>query len=190
MKVIFDEAPVRQGMRFWHYKKDFETLKREFSRYIFREEVFGAYLDEELIGFIFLVNAGNAAMLGQIISMVRHRDKSPNNALIAKAVEICAERRIPYLSYAVWPRPGSLREFKRHNGFECMELPRYYIPLTAKGRLALKLGFHKDFVDRLPEDLVTRLKVYRARFVEWRYGGEAAAAPEVAGRDTGVVQNG
>jgi len=190
MKQIFDEAPVRQGMRFWHYKKDVDTLKREFSRYLFREEIFGAYLDEELIGFIFLVNAGNVAMLGQIISVMRHRDKSPNNALIAKAVEICAERKTPYLAYAVWPRPGSLREFKRHNGFECVELPRYYVPLTTKGNLALKLGFHRDLADRLPEDLVTRLKSYRARFLEWRYREGSSSTGNASGRGAGVVENG
>ena len=169
MVAIFNESPVRQGKPFWHYGKDFETVKREFSRYLFREELFGAYLDEELIGFIFVINAGHIAMLGQIISMIRHRDKSPNNALIAKAVEVCAARNVPYLAYASWPAPGSLRDFKKHNGFECVELPRYYVPLTVKGRFALKLKLHHGASARIPEGLLSRLKAYRAQFYAWQY---------------------
>ena len=50
-----------------------------------------------MIGFIFLICADRFAALGQIISKIAQRDKAPNNALIAKAVERCAEKGIPYL---------------------------------------------------------------------------------------------
>jgi hypothetical protein len=174
MTTIFNETSVRQGMPFWHYGKNFDTIKREFSRYLFREEIVGAYLENELIGFIFLADAGRFLALGQIISMVRHRDKSTNNALIAKAVEICAERKIPYLTYAVWPR-GPLKDFKRHNGFDRLDLPRYYIPLTTKGELALKLGLHRKPADRLPDPAFFFLRDMRSRFYAWRHKGELTA---------------
>ena len=58
MTSIFNETPIRRGRRFLHYGKDFETIKRQFSRFLFREEIFGAYLGEELVGFIFLADAG------------------------------------------------------------------------------------------------------------------------------------
>ena len=67
---IFNETPIRQGRHYLHYGKDFETVKREFSRFFFREEIFGAYLGEELVGFIMLCNAGNYLFLGQIISKI------------------------------------------------------------------------------------------------------------------------
>src|SRR5262245_32728924 len=54
MTAIFNEVPVRQGRLFWHYGKSEETVRREFARYLFRETLFGAYLGEELIGFIML----------------------------------------------------------------------------------------------------------------------------------------
>jgi hypothetical protein len=168
MTAIFNETPIRQERPFWHYGKSFETIKREFSRYLFREELIGAYLGDELIGFIMLADAGRYAMIGQIISMVGHRDKSPNNLLMAKAVEVCAERQIPNLVYALWPQ-GPLREFKRHNGFECVKLPRYYVPLTMKGALALRLGLHRDPVEKLPPRLVSVLKDLRMRFYLRRY---------------------
>jgi len=169
MVAIFNESAIRQGMKFWHFGKDFETVKREFSRYLFREELFGAYFNGELIGFIFLMDGGHIAILGQIISMIRHRDKAPNNALIAKAVEVCADKKVPFLSYAVWPAPGSFRDFKKHNGFECVEVPRYYVPLTLKGRVALKLKLHRGAAARIPAGLLSQLKGLRAQFYAWRY---------------------
>jgi hypothetical protein len=163
MTTVFHETPIRQERPFVHYGKSFDTIKREFSRYLFREEILGAYFEGQLIGFIMLADAGRYAMLGQIISMVQHRDKSPNNALIAKAVEVCAERKISSLIYALWPR-GPLREFKRHNGFECVNLPRYHVPLSVKGRMALKLGLHHALVEYLPEKVVPVLRDLRSRF--------------------------
>ena len=111
--------------------------------------------------------------VGQIISMVRHRDKSPQNALIAKAVEVCAEEGIPSLVYALWPR-GPLREFKRHNAFECVDLPRYYVPLSAKGRAALRLDF-TTCAEWVPENAVPILKEIRSRFYSLRYRSKVAA---------------
>jgi hypothetical protein len=139
---IFNETPIRQGRRYQHYGKDFETVKREFSRFSFREEIFGAYLGEELVGFIMLCNAGNYLFLGQIISKIAHRDLAPNNALLAKAVERCVEKGFPYLVYAYW-LDDALGDFKRSNGFQKFDLPRYFVPLSRKGQVALSLGLHR-----------------------------------------------
>jgi len=156
MTLIFNETPIRQGRRFSHYGKDFETIKREFSRFLFREEIFGAYVGDELIGFIFIIWAGKFAALGQIISKIAHRDKAPNNALIAKAVERCAEKGIPYLAYAKWV-DGSLGTFKRSNGFEKVDLPRYFVPLTWKGRIFVSLRLYRG-ANLLPKGVVRFLK--------------------------------
>ena len=64
MVSIFNESAIRQGKPFWHYGKDFETVKREFSRYLFREDLIGAYYKDELIGFIMLGYAGSYAITG------------------------------------------------------------------------------------------------------------------------------
>ncbi len=149
---IFDETPIRQGKPFWHYKKDFETVKREMSDRPDSSDFIGAYYNGDLIGFIKLLYAGQYAITTQIISKLEHRDKAVNNALISKAVEICADKNIPYLVYTKWSS-GSLGEFKRRCGFKKIELPRYYIPLTLKGRIALKLQLHHGLAERLPERL-------------------------------------
>jgi Acetyltransferase (GNAT) domain len=171
MTSIFNETPVRQGRRYLHYGKDFETVKREFSRFLFREEIFGAYLGEELVGFIMLCNAGNYAFLGQIISKIACRDLAPNNALMAKAVERCAEKGLPYLVYAYWLDDG-LGDFKRSNGFQKVDLPRYFVPLTKRGKLALSLGVHRlsalgvhrGWKRAVPRQIASRLKKLRAHW--------------------------
>jgi hypothetical protein len=160
MTSIFNETPIRQGRHFLHYGKDFETVKRQFSRFLFREELFGAYLGEELVGFIMLANAGRYAVLGQIISKIAHRNLAPTNALLAKAVERCAEKGIPYLAYAYWLDDG-LGEFKRNNGFQKFDLPRYFVPLTRKGELALHLGLHRGWKASIPDAVKGPLKKLR-----------------------------
>ena len=160
MTEIFNETPVRQGRRFWHYGKDFATVKQQFARYLFREDLIGAYFGGKLIGFVILGNAGKYGVLGQFISQVEHRDKAVNNALIAKTVEVCEKRKFPYLTYGSWA-DSSLVDFKRHCGFEEVQLPRYYVPLTAKGKLALRLGAHHGWKEAIPDRVKKPLKKIR-----------------------------
>lgn len=165
MTSIFNETPVRQGRRFWHYGKDFATVKKQFSRYLFREELLGAYYRDELVGFVMLGKTAAFADLGQIISKVEHRDKAVTNALIAKAVEVCCARGIGHLVYAFWT-DDSLGEFKRQSGFREVKLPRYYVPLTLKGRLALRTGAHRGLKELLPAGLTSSLKRVRRAWYE------------------------
>jgi hypothetical protein len=173
MTAIFNEAPVRQGRPFWHYGKDEATVRQQFSRYIHREHMIGAYYQGEMIGLIMLGNAGRFGLTGQIISSLKHRDKATNNALMAKAVEVCASRGLGYLVYLFWSN-DSLSEFKRRCGFEPVDAPRYFVPLTAKGRLGLKLGAHRGWSAMLPNKLRLQLKSLRAQY----YAKRAAAASE------------
>ncbi len=170
MTAIFNESPVRQGRPFWHHGKSEQTVKAQFSRYIHRERMIGAYLNGEMIGFIMLADAGRFGITGQIISSIRHRDKSPNNALIAKAVEVCAAQQLGWLVYLFWS-DDSLAEFKRRCGFERVSVPRYWVPLTWKGRLALAIGAHRGWKAMLPAGLTAALKRLRARW----YARRAAA---------------
>jgi hypothetical protein len=165
--AIFNETSVRQGRRFWHYGKDAETIKRQFSRFLFREDLIGAYCSGELIGFAMLGRSGRYAVLGQIISKVEHRDKAPTNALIAKAVEVCAARALPYLVYAFWTN-DSLGAFKRRSGFQEVKLPRYFVPLTMRGKIALRLGVHKGWKMMLPPAMVAGLRRLRRDWFAWR----------------------
>ncbi len=160
MTEIFNETPVRQGRRFWHYGKNFETIKLQFSQFLFREDLIGAYCGDELVGFAMLANAGKYGLLGQFISKIQHREKAINNALIAQTVRTCARRELSYLVYGYWGA-SSLSDFKRHSGFQEFKLPRYFVPLTQKGKLALKLGFHRGWKAAVPDGIKIPLKKLR-----------------------------
>lgn len=164
---IFNEAPFRQGRRFWHYGKDFETVKRQFSAFIHRETMIRADLNGELIGLVMLGDAGRFALVQQILSSMAHRDKAVNNALIAKIVEVCEQRGFERLCYYYWG-DDSLTTFKRNCGFERVAVPRYYVPLTLKGKMALKCGAHRGVVNMIPPGLKQMLKRYRSRLYAMR----------------------
>lgn len=165
---IFDETPIRRGKPFWHYGKDFDTVKREWARDLQRCDFIGAYYHDELIGFIKLVYADYFAQQVQNISMLKHRNKYPTNALIAKAVEVCDKKAIPYLTYGGW-RKGSHAAFLRRNGFEKILLPRYFIPLSIKGQIALKLKLHRSISAILPENLKAYLLNLRGKWYTRKY---------------------
>jgi len=154
---INNESPVRQGKAFWHFQKSFEAVKAEHLTYPTRTEFLGAYFEGELIGYIRITYADHVANIIQVISMMKHFDKRPTNALIAKAVEISEQRGAPFLTYCnfVYNDPdSSLTEFKRRSGFEQVLVPRYYIPLTLKGGIALRMGLHQGLVKLLPKPVI------------------------------------
>jgi len=62
-----------------------------------------------------------------------------------------------YCNYIYNDPKSSLTEFKRRNGFEQVLLPRYYIPLTLKGKIALRLGLHRGLVQRIPKAVLSQL---------------------------------
>lgn len=166
---VYNESPIRQGRIFWHYQKDFELVKAENSTYPDRNIFIGAYLGEELIGFIRIIRAGKSAEIIQILSMQCHQDKRPTNALIAKAVEICEQKGLSHLVYCnyIYKDPNSsLTEFKRRNRFEQVLLPRYYVPLTLKGKVALALQLHHGVKGFIPTPIVGFLLQARAWFTE------------------------
>jgi hypothetical protein len=104
---------------------------------------------------------------------------------LAKAVELCAERQVNTLVYGVWGSGGTpgLVEFKIANGFECVEVPRYFVPLTAIGTLALKAGIHRGIVRRVPKRWVEMAAKVRTRWNAFRF---KASRPEAEAREAGA----
>jgi hypothetical protein len=158
---LCDESPVRQGKPFWHYGKDFETVKREHLTYPERSEFVGAYFESELIGFIKMVYVDRIAFIFHILAFNAHYDKRPLNALIAESVKICAQKGVKYFVYDKYvygnKKDSSLVEFKRRNGFEQIDFPRYYIPLTLKGRIYVGLRLYRGTVGLLPGPILKGL---------------------------------
>lgn len=167
---IYNETPLRQGRPYPHFGKDFESVRREEATYLESSTFLGAYLGDELIGFIKMMADETRIQAGlmNIVSKIQHRDKSPTNGLVAQAVRSCAERGIPNLVYSHFAYGGrdrdSLTEFKENNGFKRVDLPRYYVPLTAWGKVAFRLGLHHRFLDRLPVGWGEKLRELRSQW--------------------------
>jgi len=167
---IYNETPVRQGRRFWHYGKGFDAAKRENASFPDRSEFIAAYLGNQLIGFVKLVYLGQIASIMQFLCKNEHSDKRPANALIAKTMEVCVAkgmRLLVYRKYTYGNDPDSqLTEFKRRNGFEPTRFPRYYVPLTAKGRVLIRLKLHGGLKGVLPENLKSVLVHLRSKWYQ------------------------
>lgn len=178
---IYNECPVRQGRPFPHYGMSVERAREYAGTFPDRSIYVGAFLGDTMIGFVKLVTdeTRSHACLVHILSMVRHKDKAPTNALIAQAVRVCAERGISHLVYENFSygkkQGDSLSHFKEVNGFERMDLPRYYVPLTALGRLAFRLGLHRRLVDHLPESLASKLRGIRRSWLDRKLQSVAEA---------------
>jgi hypothetical protein len=172
---IYNESPVRQGRRFPHYGKDIESVRQMSSTFLDTSVFIGAYFGEKLIGFIKLTadDTRTQAGLMHIVSMIQHRDKAPTNALVAQAVRSCADRGLSHLVYSNFSygkkERSSLSDFKERNGFQRINLPRYYVPLTHAGWAALRLGLHHKLVDRLPGPLLEKVRDLRYTWYKYRF---------------------
>jgi hypothetical protein len=172
---IYNECPIRQGRRFPHFGKDVQAVHREEATYLDSSIFIGAFLGDRLIGFIKILidETGTQAGLLNIVSLISERDKAPTNALVASAVKACAARRITYLTYSNFSygkkQRDSLSDFKERNAFQRIEIPRYFVPLTPLGNLALRLGLHHRLSELIPEPLAERFRGFRDAWYKRRF---------------------
>ena len=182
---IYNETPVRQGEPNRHYGKDLQTVYRQEATFLERSIFIGAYFEGILIGFIKIIQDETLTQAGllEVAGMVQHRDKAPMNALIAQAVRVCADRSIPYLVYASFAygkkQTSTLSDFKERNGFQRIDVPRFYVPLTSIGEIGLRFGLHRKLADHLPASLTAKLREMRASWYNRKLPSVVkAASPE------------
>jgi hypothetical protein len=174
---IYNECPIRQKRRYPHYGKSVETVYREEATFLDSSVFIGAYFEDKLIGFVKLVPDETLTQAGlmNIVSMIKHRDKVPQNALIAHSVRACASRGIQHLVYSKFDygagvkEQDGLRDFKERNGFQRVDTPQYYVPLTALGSAAFRSGFHHRVAERVPETVACKLRDLRTFWYKRRY---------------------
>jgi len=177
---IYNETPVRQGRKFPHYGMTLERARQYAGTFLDRSIYVGAFLEDEMIGFIKLSmdEDRTQAALVHILSMAKHKDKAPTNALIAEAVKACAKRNVSYLVYENFTYGNKigdgLSRFKEVNGFQRVNTPRYYVPLTPLGKIALRLGLHHPFPERIPESIARRFRELRKLWYDYRFSTSMA----------------
>jgi len=149
---IYNETPIRQERAFPHYRVPMQTVTR--SVLSAQNCTFiGAFFQDELAGFMQLVHGDKIAIISQILSLQKYFDIAVNNALVAKAVEVCATKQIRWLMYGRMGNHPSLDKFKQNSGFTSFPLTRYHVPITKKGRIAMKMGLHREIKDVLPQSI-------------------------------------
>jgi hypothetical protein len=149
---IYNETPIRQERAFPHYGKPLQTITNDVLS-AHDCTFIGALFQDELAGFIQLIHGDKITIVSQILSLQKHSDKAVNNALVGKAVEVCATKKIGWLMYGRMGNHPSLDMFKQNNGFTKFSLTRYYVPITKKGRIATKLGLQREIKDILPQPI-------------------------------------
>jgi hypothetical protein len=172
---IYNESPFRQGRPFPHYGKDLKAVYAESATFLDSSFFIGAFLGDKLIGFVKLTTdeSRTRANLMNILSVIEHRDKAPTNALIAHSVRACAERGIQQLVYQRFAygnkEADGIMKFKQVNGFQRVDLPRYYVPMTTFGRVAFRLGLHHPLIDHLPKSAGVKLRQLRNSWYDRRF---------------------
>lgn len=172
---IYNECPIRQERRFPHYGKSVEAVRAMSETFLESSIFIGAFDADKLVGFLKLTVDDDCAQAGimHIVSLLAYRDKAPTNALIMQAVRACADRGISSLVYANFAYGRKLRstlsDFKERNGFERVDIPRYYVPLTRWGALALALGLHKRLAGRIPEPVAAKLRAWRGAWYRYKF---------------------
>jgi hypothetical protein len=175
VEKIYSESPLRQGRKFTHYKKDFPTIKGDLSSFPDRSVFTGAYFKGELIGFMKLYEGNGIMRIIHIIATLAHRDKCVMDALIAHAVKLCDKKSTSHLHYGDWASRG-LGAFRAKYNFQRQDCPRYFVPLTARGKFMLNLRLHKPLRERLPQAWADRLIALRNQWNAMRYGAGGSAA--------------
>lgn len=165
---IYNETPVRQGRRFALYGANVEMIKRKYGDKPESSVFLGAFYEEELIGYLKLMIQKNFIRATGTLTSTLHRDKPAMNALIAKAVQYCAIHQYPFLVYGRYEYGNrgndGLSDFKRHNGFQKYDVPRYYIPITGKGKLALRLRLHRELTSVIPHKVYHFIVTVRSKW--------------------------
>jgi hypothetical protein len=186
---LFNETPVRRGRRYSYYGWNLEMVKREWATQLGRSLWLVAYHKEEMIGFIKLVVGDRVARTSGTVAKEAHRDKAPMNALFAKAVELCATGGIGWLVYGRFTYGGkgedSLTVFKRYNGFRGVDIPRYFVPLSLRGRLGLGLRLHRPMSELVPGPMRRQLVKTRAKWHETFGRGKGPSGCHLSGSSSG-----
>lgn len=159
LQELNNSSTTRQGRYYLHFGKTFEQVRRDYASYAERSLYLTAHHEGETIGYIKIVYRGNdLASIMNLLTKESANRLRPANALLAKAIRICTTRGIDTLTYGRFNygkrRNTPLSQFKARHGFEDIQMPRYYVPLTWKGLIWVQLGLHRGLLGIVPDGLV------------------------------------
>lgn len=183
--ALNNDSPLRQGKAYTHFGKTREQVVKDQQDFLDHSDYICAYHEDELVGVAKLIYRGESASILTFVPKSSHNDKRPANALIAKIVEVCVEKRLKYLVYGMYnyynKKETSLRAFKERTGFREVLVPRYYVPLTLRGRLGIRLRLHRGLIGILPHNVIMMLVNLRTKVNQIK-SRQAGVAQRQSGR--------
>ena len=170
---IYNETPVRQGRKYSGFGLSEADLWTKFSD-MRDSEILGAYAEKQLIGLLWISYGDRVAAFRSYLSLIKYRNRYPNNALLAESVQRCCAKGYHFLTYGNMGYIPSLDFFKSAHGFRRYPVPRFYVPLSTKGQLAIKLKMYRSVEHSLPQVLIpSLLPLYSV--IDRNYPGRLAA---------------
>lgn len=142
---IFKETPFREGRFFPGYYTWTSCRVRNVFRTNEENVSVIATWKGKVVGVSRVRFNDQVAALGQLMSSVEARRgcRGISNLMIAKLVELLAERGVRYLVYGKFGVIPSLDRFKLSNGFRPVTVNYNYVLLSAKARGLAALGLHR-----------------------------------------------
>lgn len=171
ISTLFNESPIRQGKRYWHYGKSAAQIQEELSPLASRSLYVGAYHRGRLVGFTQVVRLESIGVLRtvHVLGSLVSRKVRPVTAMIDWMVRYGWEngfQRIVYGKHDYGNASNdSLTAFKSRHGFRSEPLRIDYHCLCPQGAWYLAAGLHRNLREMTPRHLALFLKKARSRLI-------------------------
>lgn len=169
IEKINNETPTRQGRPYRHYHEPLKDVMAGYMNTRSTDFFLAAYYQNAIVAVAQVCNGYSFAFLSAFIGLQQHFDKAVMNALMSDVVKACERHGIKYLAYERIS-DDSLGRFKQNNGFVDKQVPRYYIPLTFRGKLLLTLHLHRGLRSLIPDRMKPTLRRAKRRFTALKLG--------------------
>jgi hypothetical protein len=142
---IFRESPFREGRYFegYHIWNE-ENIQSAFQTSGSILTVVAKY-DGRVLGVSrILYREKNAKVMTHMISLAgRNSVRGIASAMLAADIDYLTKKGVRYLTYGKSGVISKLDQFRKHNGFELIEVDYNYLPLTLKGNEYCRLGIYE-----------------------------------------------
>ena len=137
-------APIRQGRpmppSYTNREIVIKSLEASLKEKKGHLKVYGAFIHDKLVAYSYVVEHNGYAYISRFLTHTKYFKYAVSNGLISAIIEDLCNRNIEVVQYGYWSRHHKgVNHFLKQHGFERGKVEAYYIPLSRKGRLALRI---------------------------------------------------
>ncbi len=136
--------PLRQGRPLpeTYTRKDLviQILERNIRDKGEHFRVYGAFIKDKLVAYAYVSEHNGYAYISRFLTHAKYFKYAASNGLLSFIIESLCKEGVKVVQYGYWSRHyEGVNHFLQQHGFEKGEVRAYYIPLTMKGSLVLKM---------------------------------------------------